>query len=86
MNLPQIGIYKHYAGAFYLVTGVSQHTERDEVLVTYVPLTGNEGRAGLRMRSRPLTGKKGFLTPENGVERFVFIGQEMPDANGDVVG
>jgi hypothetical protein len=86
----QTGIWRHYAGEYYLVIGTVQHTERDEVLVLYVPLTGNERRAGLRMRARPIGGIKGFFTPEvvggATVDRFEFIGNEMPGANGEVVG
>jgi hypothetical protein len=84
------GIYRHHKGEYYQVIGIAQHTERDEKLVLYVPLTGNEGRAGLRLRARPLEGEKGFLTPEvvdgRTVERFTFVGYEMPEASGEVVG
>lgn len=80
------GIYRHYKGEYYLVLGLVQHTERDELLVLYVPLTGNEQRAGLRMRVRPLKGEKGFITLEDGQLRFEFMGYEMPDAQGEVVG
>ncbi len=80
------GIYRHYKGEFYLVIGTAQHTERAEKLVLYVPLTGNEGRAGLRLRARPLTGVKGFLTPEGAESRFTYVGDEMPDATGEIVG
>ena len=80
------GVYRHYKGEYYLVLGVCQHTERDEQLVLYVPLTGNEHRAGLRLRARPLTGVKGFTTPEGDQQRFAFVGDEMPGAHGEVVG
>jgi hypothetical protein len=80
------GIYQHYKGEYYFVLGVAQHTEREEELVLYVPLTGNENRAGLRLRARPVTGPKGFYTPEGGQSRFTFIGAEMPNASGEVVG
>jgi hypothetical protein len=80
------GIYRHYKGEYYLVLGVAQHTERDEKLVLYVPLTGNENRAGLRLRARPLNGNKGFSTPEGETTRFEYIGQSMPDAKGEIVG
>jgi hypothetical protein len=64
------GIYRHYKGEYCFIIGVAQHTEIDERLVLYVPLTGNENKAGLRLRARPLTGEKGFLTPEEGRIRF----------------
>ena len=80
------GIYRHYKGDYYLVLFIGQHTERDEELVAYVPLTGNNNRAGLRMRFRPILGEKGFLTPEEDQERFVYIGQEMPGAVGEMIG
>lgn len=80
------GIYRHYKGEYYLVIGMAQHTERKEVLVLYVPLTGNENRKGLRMRARPLGGVKGFLTDENNMVRFTYVGQEMPNATGEIVG
>jgi len=83
---PKPGIWKHYKGEYYLVLGVAQHTERDEELVLYVPLSGNEGRRGLRLRARPLTGPKGFTTPEGSYTRFLYVGDEMPGAAGEVVG
>lgn len=82
------GIWRHYKGEYYYVLCVGQHTERDEVLVTYIPLTGNEGRKGLRVRHRPLTGPEGFTTPvhypknilheEMDGPRFEYVGDEMP--------
>ncbi len=83
---PRPGIYRHYKGEYYLVIGVAQHTECTEELVLYVPLTGNEGRAGLRLRARPLTGPKGFMTPEGSYTRFRYVGNEMPDAAVEVIG
>ncbi len=86
MVVVEPGIYRHYKGEYYLVQGIAQHTERDEQLVLYVPLTGNEGRAGLRLRARPVYGKKGFLELEGNQPRFLYIGQEMPNTTGEVVG
>lgn len=80
------GIYKHYKGEYYLVFGLVQHTERKEVLVLYVPLTGNENRAGLRLRARPLDGPNGFNTKEGVVCRFTYVGDEMPNATGEIAG
>jgi len=91
------GVYRHYKGEYYFVIGIAQHTEEDTRLVLYVPLTGNEGRAGLQLRARPLNGVKGFRTPQRvfspsdpatgtEVERFTYIGEEMPGAKGSVVG
>jgi hypothetical protein len=84
--IPRPGVYKHYKGEYYLVLTTAQHTERDEILVLYVPLTGNENRAGLRVRARPLEGEKGFNTLEEGMYRFVYVGQEMPNAKGEIIG
>ena len=65
------GIYRHYQGEYYLVLFVGQHTETGETLVTYIPLTDNEGRKGSSriplswgaIRYRPLNGPEGFTTP-----------------------
>ena len=81
MHNVKTGIWRHYKGEYYYVLCVGQHTERDEVLVTYIPLTGNEGRKGLRVRHRPLTGPEGFMTLVVGttgeMDRFEYVGDEM---------
>lgn len=34
----KLGIYKHYKGHYYLVTGIAEHTETKEELIIYTPL------------------------------------------------
>jgi len=48
-NLPT-GIYRHYKGPYYRVTGVAQHSETEEHLVIYQSLYGEKG-----MWVRPLS-------------------------------
>ena len=76
------GIYRHDKGEFYYVLFIGEHTETGEILVTCIPLTGNSGRQGLRVRHRPLTGPEGFTTYANydnlSVKRFEYVGEEMP--------
>lgn len=42
MDLP-IGLYKHYKGEFYEVTGIARHSETLEYLVVYKALYQPEG-------------------------------------------
>jgi hypothetical protein len=89
MSICKMGVWRHYKGEYYFVLGIAQHTEREEQLVIYVPFT-ERVRAGLRLRARPLNGEKGFVVKEvvDGVpvDRFTFIGDEMPGAAGEIVG
>lgn len=57
-----LGIYRHYKGGIYLVTGTSQHTETLEVLVQY------EGETGKWSRSLSQ-----FTEEVNGVSRFSLL-------------
>ena len=47
------GIYQHYKGNPYQVTGTAIHSETEEVLVVYFPLYGDESTRTLWVR--PLT-------------------------------
>jgi hypothetical protein len=70
----QCGIYRHYKGGYYQVLGVAQHTETKESMVVYVALTGVD-MPGPRMRTRPMYGPEGFLTPPEGADaRFIYHG------------
>jgi hypothetical protein len=37
------GIYRHYKGNDYLVLTVARHSEREELLVIYMPLVSKDG-------------------------------------------
>ena len=37
------GLYRHFKGGEYQVTGVARHSENDELLVVYRPLYGDRG-------------------------------------------
>lgn len=41
--LPVRGIYRHYKGPLYEVTGVAHHSESEEALVVYRALYGDYG-------------------------------------------
>ncbi len=75
----QVGIYRHYKGAHYMLVGVADHTEREERLAVYVSLEGTH-LPGCRLRARPLS----MWTEEvdiDGVKkpRFEFVGLELPN-------
>ena len=40
---PQPGLYRHYKGNDYRVTGLAHHTETEEVVVVYQALYGARG-------------------------------------------
>jgi hypothetical protein len=43
MNEPMRGRYRHFKGGEYEVIGVARHSETDERLVIYRPLSGESG-------------------------------------------
>jgi hypothetical protein len=69
MDTIQPGIYNHFKGGKYLVTGVATHSETQEQLVIYRPLYGE-----FTLMVRPLTmfteqvDKEGYKGP-----RFTFV-------------
>lgn len=76
------GIYKHYKGGLYLVLGVARHSETDEKLVAYVPLSV---RCGPRITVRPY---EMFFDEVmvNGVilSRFEYVGEEVSETDMQV--
>ena len=76
------GIYAHYNADesarsgdnyTYEVIIVATHTETDETMVVYKQLYTSEESTKVRVWTRPLSGPKGFLTPEGDVPRFRLI-------------
>jgi hypothetical protein len=63
------GIYKHYKGNEYEVTGIAKHSESEEMVVVYRALYGDFG-----LWVRPLDMFDGLL--EDGTKRFVYIGEK----------
>ncbi|MCD6067028.1 MAG: hypothetical protein K0S33_1854 [Bacteroidetes bacterium] len=51
MSVPESGIYKHYKGKLYEVTGIATHSETLEKLVVYKALYQEEGQ---NLWARPL--------------------------------
>jgi hypothetical protein len=43
MSELKAGLYRHYKGNEYRVTGVARHSETAELLVVYQPLYGDSG-------------------------------------------
>ncbi len=86
------GVYKHHKGGLYQVFGLGQHTETGEIGVIYIPLTG-AGQPGPRIRFRPRDGDDGWAMPVFGdgsagrpldaIERYVYVGDEIPQADRD---
>lgn len=71
------GLYKHYKGAFYQASGVGQHSETGELLVSYVAL---DLRPGPRLRFKPFDMWRDQVVWPDGVtrQRFVYQGIEVP--------
>ena len=72
MNSLECGVYEHYKGGKYLLLGIAQHTETEEMMVVYVSLTGAH-LPGPRLRVRPLAL---FTDQVESGPRFRFVGQE----------
>lgn len=63
------GLYRHYKGPYYRVTGVATHSESEERLVTYQALYGDKG-----MWVRPLgMFSEKVVVDGNEVPRFAYI-------------
>jgi len=66
------GVYRHYKGKLYAVTGTVKHSETEETLVLYAPMGQQAGEA--QQWVRPL----GMFTetvdaPQGRVPRFAFV-------------
>ena len=65
----EIGLYRHFKGAKYVVIGTAQHSETDELVVVYVPL---QDRNALWVR--PLNKFVERVNTDNGeVQRFTRV-------------
>lgn|SRR5690554_742999 len=69
------GVYRHYKGGLYVVSGVARHSETEEWLVVYQPQYGDRG-----LWVRPLDMFTGEVVVEgNSVPRFAYIGPQSSD-------
>lgn len=59
------GLYRHFKGGVYLVTGIATHTETGEILVLYKGTSKNS-----LTWARPLSM---FLEKVDGKQRFTYI-------------
>ena len=76
MNLIPLGIYRHYKGNQYEVTGFAKHSETLEDMVVYKALYGERGTW-----VRPLSMWENLVEVDNKtVKRFEFIG-DNPEAD-----
>lgn len=74
------GVYKHYKGGLYLVLGIAQDGDTEELSVVYISLTGARF-PGPRMRLAKLSkffSHVSFISDGHNYTgpRFVYIGQE----------
>lgn len=66
------GIYRHYKGKEYIVIGVGQHSETQEICVIYIPLYDHQG---CPFSFRPHEMFNGFVEIDgNKVKRFTYLG------------
>lgn len=79
------GVYRHYKGGYYQVMGVATDSTNTmppgREMVVYIGLTEKPGN---RMHVRERKEFEDFIWNENmsgGVERFRYIGQEIPSDN-----
>lgn len=73
------GVWRHYAGKYYLVHGVGKHTETGEWLVSYTPLYVHP-KGGPPLQFRPLSMwlENVHVGKEERVQRFIFVGDQLP--------
>ena len=65
---PALGVYRHYKGNLYALTGIARHSETCEDMAVYRALYGEGG-----LWVRPLTMFLEMVETENGaVPRFAF--------------
>jgi hypothetical protein len=68
------GIWRHFKGARYCVLGLARHTETEEELVVYIPMTDKLG-AGPAIQVRPYSmWFEDVLVEGRSVPRFVYEG------------
>lgn len=71
------GVYRHYSGLVVLVLGVARHSETEEKLVAYVPLSV---KAGPRITVRPYDMFFGPVEVEGEEKpRFEYLGEDMSE-------
>lgn len=69
------GIYRHFKGNYYQVTGTAIHSETMEEMVVYIPLYG-ERKTWVRPLANFLSTK---IIDGKEVVRFEYAGEEVPD-------
>lgn len=68
---PKIGFYEHFKGGIYIVEGVAEHTETDELVVVYRSHEEQD-----KIYVRPLENfMQEIETPNGKLPRFSYIGQ-----------
>lgn len=82
----ETGVYKHYAGRFYYVEGIGEHTETGEEMVVYVPLYCHPN-GGRPKRIRPLKLFTEKVKWPDGVmrPRFIWEGTHVPKKQGVIM-
>lgn len=71
------GVYKHYKGGLYMVMGVARHSETEERLVAYVPLSVQPGP---RITVRPYDMFFDTVTVNGrNLPRFTYMGEQVEE-------
>lgn len=76
INIPPLGVYQHYKGGFYTVTGYARYHDTDWPMVLYV--SHDHGGVSVRPAVGHAHDRDGWSTAlPNGDERFRYIGPQL---------